>query len=80
MLGAVMISLGYKERPDVVEKIDRIIRGRRRENPDATYSRGKFLREAVNRALADFEESLPKVRPRTRLRETVPPVKPVASA
>lgn len=80
MLGATMTSLGYKERPAVVEQIDRIVRGRRRDNPNATYSRGKFLREAVNRALADFEESLPKVQPRPRLRETVPPVKPVASA
>ena len=71
-----MIALGYKDCAEVVEKIDQIVMARRRENPAVTYSRARFLREAVNRALHDLDVTPPKIR--TRVRETTIPEKPVA--
>ena len=62
-----MVSLGYKDSPEVAERIDRFVWARRREDPTQTYSRSKFLREAVNRALAEHEaETPPRVRERVR--------------
>ena len=61
-----MIALGYKDTAEVVEKIDKIVMARRRENPADTYSRAKFIREVVNRALAEFEITSPKTRERVR--------------
>ncbi len=62
-----MISLGYKDSPEVAARIDRFVWARRREDPTQTYSRSKFLRDAVNRALAEHEAEPPvRVRERTR--------------
>ncbi len=63
-----MISLGYKDNSEVVDKIDQIVMARRRENPAVLYSRAQFLREAVNRALADLEVAPTKTRTRERIR------------
>ena len=66
-----MVALGYTDTAEVVQKIDRIVMARRRENPADTYSRAKFLREVVNRALADFEMAPPQIRTRERVRSNV---------
>lgn len=63
-----MIALGYKDSSEVVDKIDQIVMARRRANPAVTYSRAQFLREAVNRALADLEATPPNIRTRQRVR------------
>ena len=67
-----MIALCCRNSPEVVEKIDCIVLAKRRASPDTTYSRARFLKDAVDRAVADFEVLLPKVR--TRQREPVKPV------
>jgi hypothetical protein len=78
-----MIGLGYKDSLEVVAKIDQIVFERRRANPSVTFSRAAFLREAVNRALAEAE--VPPTQIRVRMREryrsaATAPVKPVAPA
>ncbi|AMB46904.1 hypothetical protein [Methylobacterium sp. AMS5] len=67
-----MIALGYKERADVVEKLDRAVQERRAANTTESYSRARFIREAVNRALDDLNDPVePKVW--TRRRKIVQP-------
>ncbi len=71
-----MIALGYKDTAEVVAKIDGIVIERRRANPAVTFSRAAFLREAVNRALAEVEVPPTK----TSVRASAPALPPLPGA
>jgi hypothetical protein len=63
-----MIGLSFKGKPEDVSKIDCIVLAKRRENPSENYSRAAFVRDAVTRALAEYDVEPPTVRARTRER------------
>ena len=65
-----MIALGYKDTAEIVRTIDDIVMDRRRADPSVTYSRAKFIKEAVHRALAGIEVTPPRVRIRERVRSS----------
>lgn len=67
-----MIALGYKECPAVVERLDHAVRQRRAANTAESYSRAKFIREAVIRALDDLNYPT-EPKDRMRRREIVQP-------
>ncbi|SFN01248.1 hypothetical protein [Methylobacterium pseudosasicola] len=72
------VLLTCKAQPEVVEQIDRAVIAYRIANPETTFTRAQFVREAVQDTLARLAAAHSNTGLRERVREA--PVKPVALA